>query len=63
MSVWVLVLLVGSQITSFLYPEGDTLAAMGIARSKNIKNMVTFGVIATIPQIILVIIRAFLIKG
>jgi H+/gluconate symporter-like permease len=58
MTVWVLVLLVGSQITSFLYPTGDTLGAMGIARSDDLKNMIIFGVVATIPVILFVVIRA-----
>lgn len=61
LTVWVLVLLVGSQITSFLYPTGDTLGAMGIARSKDIKNMIIFGVVASIPVVLFVVIRAFLI--
>ncbi|MEC9488068.1 MAG: Na+/H+ antiporter NhaC family protein [Halanaerobium sp.] len=61
MTAWVLVLLVGSQITFFLYPTGDTLGAMGIARSKDIKNMVIFGVVATIPVVIFVILRALLL--
>lgn len=60
MTTWVLVLLVGSQLTFFLYPTGDTLAAMGIARSKDIKNMIIFGVVATIPVLIYVIIKALL---
>lgn len=58
MSIWVLVLLIGSQITSFLYPTGDTLGAMGIARSKDVKNMIIFGVIATIPPLLFVFVRA-----
>lgn len=61
MSVWALVLLVGSQITSFLYPTGDTLGAMGVARSKDIKNMIIFGVVASIPTVLFVVIRALFI--
>jgi len=55
---WVLVLLVGSQVTFFLYPTGDTLGAMGIARSDDLKNMIIFGVVATIPIVIYIIIKA-----
>ena len=60
MAVWVLALLVGSQITSFLYPTGDTLGAMGLARSDDLRNMIIFGVVATIPVLIYVAIRVFL---
>jgi GntP family gluconate:H+ symporter len=59
-TVWVLVLLIGSQITSFLYPTGDTLGAMGLARSGDIRNMIIFGVVATIPPILYVCLRALL---
>lgn len=59
MSLWVLVLLVGSQITNFLYPTGDTLGAMGLARSSNLRNMIIFGVVATIPCVAYVIFAAF----
>ena len=58
MSVWVIVLLIGSQITSFLYPTGDTLAAMGLARSTDIRNMIIFGVVATIPPVLYICVRA-----
>jgi H+/gluconate symporter-like permease len=61
MSVWVIVLLVGSQITSFLYPTGDTLGAMGLARSGDLRNMIIFGVVATIPPVLYVILRALLL--
>ncbi|MFP4200130.1 MAG: Na+/H+ antiporter NhaC family protein [Clostridia bacterium] len=61
MNVWVLVLLVGSQITSFLYPTGDTLGAMGLARSDDLKNMIIYGVVATIPVLLYVAVRAFLL--
>lgn len=60
MSLWVLVLLVGSQITNFLYPTGDTLGAMGLARSSNIRNMVIFGIVASIPCVVYVILATFI---
>ena len=37
MGLWALVLLVGSQITSFAYPTGDMVGQMGLARSSNLK--------------------------
>ncbi|HLR34471.1 MAG TPA: SLC13 family permease [Tissierellales bacterium] len=58
-TLWAMVLLVGSQITSFAYPEADMLGQMGLARSKDLKNMVKFGVTLTVSTIILVIIRSF----
>ena len=59
MTAWALVLLVGSQITSFLYPTGDTLGSMGLARSSDLRNMIIFGVVASIPPLIVVAIAAF----
>ncbi|WP_163970439.1 SLC13 family permease [Oceanobacillus halotolerans] len=61
MSIWVIVLLVGSQLTSFLYPTGDTLGAMGIARSNDIKNMIVFGFVASVTVILFVTVRSFFI--
>ncbi|MGB5855109.1 MAG: Na+/H+ antiporter NhaC family protein [Oceanisphaera sp.] len=57
-SVYVLVLLIGSQMTEFLYPVGDTLGAMGIARSRDLKSMIIFGMLATIAVLLFVIIRS-----
>ncbi len=58
-TLWAMTLLVGSQITSFAYPEADMLGQMGLARSKDLKNMVKFGITLTISTIILVLIRSF----
>lgn len=58
-TLWAMTLLVGSQITSFAYPEADMLGQMGLARSKDLKNMVKFGITLTISTIILVVIRSF----
>nr|WP_312576547.1 Na+/H+ antiporter NhaC family protein [Sedimentibacter sp.] len=58
-TLWGMVLLVGSQITSFAYPEADMLGQMGLARSKDMKNMVKFGVTITVCTLLLVVIRAF----
>lgn len=57
-SLWGLTLLVGSQIDSFAYPEADMLGQMGLARSKDLKNMVKLGVTITIATILFVCIRA-----
>ncbi len=61
MSIWILVLLIGSQMTEFLYPMGDTLGAMGIARSKDLKNMVIFGIVVTVAIVCFVIVRSLFI--
>ena len=56
--LWATILLVGSQITSFAYPEADMMGQMGLARSKDLKNMVKFGVTITAVTVIYVGIRA-----
>ena len=58
-SLWALILLVAGQITSFAYPEADMIGQMGLARSKDMKNLVKYGVIVTIFSVILVVIRSF----
>lgn len=61
MTTWVLILLVGSQMTEYLYPIGDSIGAMGIARSMDLKNMVVFGIIATVMAILLVVVLTMFI--
>jgi len=57
-TLWALILLVAGQITSFAYPEADMIGQMGLARSKDLKNMVKFGLIVTAASVVLVVIRA-----
>lgn len=57
-SLWAAILLVGSQITSFAYPEADMIGQMGLARSKDLKSMVKLGVTITASTIIFIGIRA-----
>jgi H+/gluconate symporter-like permease len=57
--LWGTVMLIGSQITSFAYPEADMLGQMGLARSKDLKNMVKFGLTVTVVTILYSIIRSF----
>lgn len=59
-SLWAMILLVGSQITSFAYPEADMLGQMGLARSRDLKNMVRFGLTVVAGTIVLVGIRSLL---
>lgn len=58
MPVWVLALLVGSQMPFFLYPTGDALGSMGLARSKDLKNVIVFGVVVTAAVFLFIIVRA-----
>ncbi len=60
-TVWVMVLLVGSQMTEYLYPVGDTLGAMGIARSRDLKSMIIFGIVATVMAVLMVFVYTIII--
>ena len=62
MTLWSIVLLVGSQITFFAYPTGDMVGQMGLARSKDLKSMVKNGLVITVASILYVIAVAFLYK-
>ena len=57
-SLWALILLVSGQITSFAYPEADMIGQMGLARSKDMKNLVKYGITVTACSVILVMVRA-----
>lgn len=57
--LWAAILLVGSQITSFAYPEADMLGQMGLARSKDLKSMVKLGLTITLTTIIFIVIKSF----
>ncbi|WP_125152484.1 Na+/H+ antiporter NhaC family protein [Clostridium rectalis] len=57
--LWAMIILVGSQITSFAYPEADMLGQMGLARSKDLKNMVKLGISIVIANVILIFVRSF----
>ena len=61
MTLWALVLLVGSQMTSFAFPGGDMVAEMGLARSNDLKAMFLNGVLITIAITIFVVIRAIMV--
>ncbi|MBC8591368.1 Na+/H+ antiporter NhaC family protein [Wansuia hejianensis] len=55
MGLWAAVLLIGSQITSFAYPGGDMLGAMGLAQSKDVKSMLKLGYSIIVTLLIVVI--------
>lgn len=60
MGLWALVLLVGSQITSFAYPTGDMVGQMGLARSSSLKPMLKNGMMITVFTILYVVVRGFI---
>lgn len=62
MTLWAIVLLVGSQITFFAYPTGDMVGQMGLARSKDLKSMVKNGLVITVTSILYVTAVAFLYR-
>lgn len=61
MTIWALVLLVGSQMTSYVYPTGDMMVHYGLARSKNLKVLIKSGIQHSIFVMLYVIIISFLI--
>lgn len=61
MRLWAMVLLVGSQLTSFAYPGVDMLGEMGLARSNDIKSMLKLGYAIIIMILIVIIIASILI--
>jgi H+/gluconate symporter and related permeases len=60
MSVWVIVLLVGSQMTSFAIPEGDMQGQMGLAQSGDLKSVLCNGWLIVLFTTIYVIVRGLL---
>lgn len=61
MRLWAMVLLVGSQLTSFAYPGVDMLGEMGLARSQDLKSMLKLGYAVIICILITVVIAAVVI--
>jgi Na+/H+ antiporter NhaC len=61
MGLWAAILLVGSQITSFAYPGGDMLGAMGLAQSKDVKSMLKLGYSIIVTILILIVILAIIL--
>lgn len=61
MGLWAAVLLIGSQITSFAYPGGDMLGAMGLAQSKDVKSMLKLGYSIIFTLLIIIIILSIIL--
>lgn len=60
MPMWAIILSIGSQITFFVSPTVDMVAQMGLARSKNIKEMLKNGWLISITVFIALAIRSFI---
>ena len=61
MKTWAMVLLVGSQLTSFAYPGVDMLGEMGLARSKDLKSMLKLGYSIIVAILVVIVIGATII--
>lgn len=59
--IWGIILLVGSQITSFVIPGGDIYAPMSLAHSEDVKSMLKNGYVIALLTIGYVAVRALLI--
>ena len=60
MSVWALVILIGSQMTSFAYPGLDMVAATGTARSSDMKSQVKHGWLIVAAVLIVCLIMSLI---
>ena len=60
MYLWALVVLIGSQITSFAYPGADMLGQMGLAQSKDVKSMLKVGYAIIAVTLLVVVAAAYL---
>lgn len=58
--LYVTMLLVGSQITSFAYPGADMMTEFGLARSSHLKSLILNGWVVTIVMTIYMFVRSVL---
>jgi len=58
--LYISVLWIGSQITSFAYPGGEMFAEMGFSRSKHLKSMIVNGLVVTAVMMVYITIRGIL---
>jgi len=61
LGLWALILLISGQITSFAYPEADMIGQMGLARSKDVKSLVKYGLTVVAFSLVLVVIMSFIL--
>jgi hypothetical protein len=60
MKLWSLIVLVGSQMTSFAYPGLDMVANMGMAHSTDLKSQMKLGYIIIVSVFILCTLASFI---
>ena len=58
--LYISMLLIGSQITSFAYPGADMMTEMGLARSNHLKSLIINGWVVTAVMIVYMLIRSLL---
>ncbi len=61
MTVWAIVLLIGSQMTSFAFPEGDMQGQMGLARSDDLISVLQNGWLIVFFTTIYAVVRAMML--
>ena len=59
--LWAMIVLIGSQITSFAYPGADMLGQMGLANAKDVKQQMKLSYYAIVPGTLLLVVVASLI--
>lgn len=60
MELWALALIAASRITSVIYPAGNMIGQMGIARSQDVKSMLKVGWTVAAAMVVFIVIYAFI---
>lgn len=60
MPLYLTMLLVGSQITSFAYPGADMMTELGLARSNHLKSLILNGWVVTAVMVVYMLVRSLL---
>lgn len=58
--LYLTMLLIGSQITSFAYPGADMMTELGLARSNHLKSLILNGWVVTLVMVIYMLVRSLL---
>ena len=58
--IWAISLLIGSQLPFFMFPTGDIMGQMGLARSKDLASMMKQGFLVTGAALLYLIVICFL---
>jgi Na+/H+ antiporter NhaC len=58
--IWAISLLIGSQLPFFMFPTGDIMGQMGLARSKDLASMMKQGFLVTGAAVLYLIVICFL---